>query len=829
MRRVLRTGVMCLALVLATLVVSGEEILVSGGPVKVGEEVSFAYRSPAVAVQSFVKGQPQWQIRIEDTRGTYICPHFSHFSLPDGAVAVVRSEDGSRSWTYSGQGKGDLGTSGEGFWGIHIPGQVAIVEIFSPVPLSEGAVVIDRYARGFRQGGLQDLRAADTEAICGTDDSRWAPCYESSEPTIYSEARAVARLLINGSSACTGWLVGDQGHLMTNEHCIGSSSAAANTDYEFMAEGSNCSTSCASWFACSGTVVATSATLIQLDSALDYALVKLPTNPTGTYGYMQLRDSAPSVNERIYIPQHPAGYGKKIAVESSASSDQSGYCEVYSTNQPPCSGGPGDIGYYADTQGGSSGSPVLGYSDHCVVALHHCANCPNRGVPIDAIISDLGSNVPPNAMCGGTNESPTVDITSPANGSSFEQGQSVSFAGTASDPEDGNLTSQLGWTSNLDGTIGTGGSFSTSSLSVGNHTITASVTDSGGATGSDSIQISISSGPSTCPAGSVDFNALTLTDYSNQNVTDNKVVEDGGDSLRLTGNTWVRSTSTFSITANTVIDFEFASDSEGEIHAIGFDNNDTLNDNPRHFMFWGTQNWTGTGKIEWTPEYNGSGSLQSFSIPVGDYYTGNMWMVFTNDKDSGTLNNESLFKCVRVYETDPPACDVDESFESGAGGWTNSGSSTCTTGTFVVGTPTEVVNGGVTTQVGGAYDGSNAWFTATNSSAGVNDVDGGVCITESPVYNVTASSDVTAWFFHGQRDAGDDASGDFFRLEVSINGGAWTPLAEYGDVTVNAAWTQASTTAQAGDTVQFRVQASDGSGPGDLVEAGIDAVSICSN
>ena len=46
------------------------------------------------------------------------------------------------------------------------------------------------------------------------------------------------------------------------------------------------------------------------------------------------------------------------------------------------------------------------------------------------------------------------------------------------------------WTSNIDGQIGTGGSFSTT-LSDGIHTITTSVTDSGGKTGSDSISITV--------------------------------------------------------------------------------------------------------------------------------------------------------------------------------------------------------------------------------------------------------------------------------------------------------------------------------------------------
>jgi len=174
----------------------------------------------------------------------------------------------------------------------------------------------------------------------------------------------------------------------------------------------------------------------------------------------------------------------------------------------------------------------------------------------------------------------------------------------------------------------------------------------------------------------------------------------------------------------------------------------------------------------------------------------------------------------------PPNCDVDEGFESGDGGWTNDAASSCSTGSFVVGSPTEVSNGGVITQLAGANSGSNAFFSAVNSSAGVNDVDGGECIVNSPVYSVTQASDISVAYYHGQRDAGDDA-GDFFDLEISVNGGSYTSMASFGDVTSNAVWSEANTTASAGDQVQFRVRVADGAATGDLVEAGIDDVSIC--
>ncbi len=337
--------------------------------------------------------------------------------------------------------------------------------------------------------------------------------------------------------------------------------------------------------------------------------------------------------------------------------------------------------------------------------------------------------------------------------------------------------------------------------------------------------------PSDCPAGSIDFNSLALTSYSNQNVSNGVSVANGGDTLQLTGNTWVRSTQTFNVTPNTVIEFDFSSTDQGEIHAIGFDADDTLNNAPAHFQFYGTQNWTGTGRAGVvTPGYSGSGT-QSFSIPVGQTFTGNMFLVFTNDDDAGPSANGN-FSCVRITDGGPPpgGCTVDDDFEGGAPDWFNDAASTCSTGAYVVGNPTAQSGGGVTTQVGGSNSGTNSIFTATNTSIGNADVDGGNCILGSPTWSVADASTLSVAYWHGQRDAGDDPSGDFFRLEYSTNGGSsWTTLRSNGDSQSNAAWATATASIPAGSNVALRVQCSDGAGPGDIVECGIDDVSICDN
>ncbi|MEM1085023.1 MAG: Ig-like domain-containing protein, partial [Verrucomicrobiota bacterium] len=101
------------------------------------------------------------------------------------------------------------------------------------------------------------------------------------------------------------------------------------------------------------------------------------------------------------------------------------------------------------------------------------------------------------------NTPPIVTINTPANGTAFTQGDSVSFDADATDVEDDDttLTAAISWDSNLDGSLNTGGSFSTTGLSVGVHTITASVTDSGSLSGSDSITVTVQSpgGGGTAP------------------------------------------------------------------------------------------------------------------------------------------------------------------------------------------------------------------------------------------------------------------------------------------------------------------------------------------
>ncbi|WP_405207291.1 T9SS type A sorting domain-containing protein [Aquimarina sp. LLG6339-5] len=147
--------------------------------------------------------------------------------------------------------------------------------------------------------------------------------------------------------------------------------------------------------------------------------------------------------------------------------------------------------------------------------------------------------------------------------------------------------------------------------------------------------------PPTCD--SLNFNDYAITGFSNQDSAGNFSIGNGGASISMTNNTWKFIPFNYNVTANTVIEFTFSSSSQGEIHGVGFEDDNTLTSS-RYFKVHGTQNYGVTNFDNY-----GSGST-TYVIPVGNFYTGNMdRLVFINDNDAGSGNN-STFSDVKIYE-----------------------------------------------------------------------------------------------------------------------------------------------------------------------------------
>jgi hypothetical protein len=87
---------------------------------------------------------------------------------------------------------------------------------------------------------------------------------------------------------------------------------------------------------------------------------------------------------------------------------------------------------------------------------------------------------------------PTVTIVSPNEPNAFVLKSPVRLEATAADPEDGDVSYKIAWSSSKDGGLGTG-SIVSKVLSPGLHTLTASVTDSNGVTATARVDLTVRS------------------------------------------------------------------------------------------------------------------------------------------------------------------------------------------------------------------------------------------------------------------------------------------------------------------------------------------------
>ena len=89
-------------------------------------------------------------------------------------------------------------------------------------------------------------------------------------------------------------------------------------------------------------------------------------------------------------------------------------------------------------------------------------------------------------------EQAAVHMVAAACEGAFEQRRAIAFSGAGNDPENGTLSgASLVWTSSRDGQIGTGTSFTKTTLTAGTHTITLTAKDAQGATGTATRTITI--------------------------------------------------------------------------------------------------------------------------------------------------------------------------------------------------------------------------------------------------------------------------------------------------------------------------------------------------
>ena len=224
-------------------------------------------------------------------------------------------------------------------------------------------------------------------AIIGSNQMKYASCYEKTNPTVFRKSHAVVKT--NGAS---GWNVVGGNYVLTNKHVAGEvGNKIHNLYYNYQSP------------TCDKETPASNILNIKTEKVIlaggsgseDYAVYKVDNLAYEEAGIKQIFGTL-AINSEIskhdldngvsvYIPQHPWGAYKRI----SSLRDDGGACRTLP-------GGKDNIVQYdCDTDGGSSGSAVLSEADNRVVALHFAGSTNhNLGVLGQHVYSRIKSLLP---------------------------------------------------------------------------------------------------------------------------------------------------------------------------------------------------------------------------------------------------------------------------------------------------------------------------------------------------------------------------------------------------------------------------------------------------
>lgn len=168
----------------------------------------------------------------------------------------------------------------------------------------------------------------------------------------------------------------------------------------------------------------------------------------------------------------------------------------------------------------------------------------------------------------------------------------------------------------------------------------------------------------------LDFSQATVTSYGSTADYGRVSVDDDGRTLRIGGVSYKKIPLNYTVTANTVIEFDFlgnnqaSPETKANFFGIGFDNDNTLSAN-RVFNLWGSRALSGSITTYRTYREETSDRLKSrwqhYRIPVGQFFTGTQnFLTFvqfvggTADDNAYRHDQDAAFRNVVIYE-DPHA------------------------------------------------------------------------------------------------------------------------------------------------------------------------------
>lgn len=153
----------------------------------------------------------------------------------------------------------------------------------------------------------------------------------------------------------------------------------------------------------------------------------------------------------------------------------------------------------------------------------------------------------------------------------------------------------------------------------------------------------------TCSPDAIDFTQVELESLADQDLGGTVEVLDQGCTLKMTGNTWKLLKNNYKFTANTVVELDFYSPREGDMHGIGvYAEKPESALRSRTFNFYGSgRYWGVAGRASGKDSYNSWGRYQT--LRFSRIFEGNEKLGFINDDDSN-VGAEGYFRNVRIFE-----------------------------------------------------------------------------------------------------------------------------------------------------------------------------------
>ena len=332
-------------------------------------------------------GDKLWHLTITCPGAKSINLLYDKYWLPEGAKLFVYSKDKTRS-IGAFTSKNNKGTKDElrGFATGLVYSDTVVVEYYEPKEVAyKGVVSIAYVVHGYRYIGLKNGQYGYSGS-CQVNVN----CPEGQE--WQNEKNAVALIIIDGSSLCTGSLINttnndNSPYLLTADHCLKGRDALGNTNCDYWTfmwhyETPGCSNPInePSYYSTTG------ATVVANNSVSDFALLSLTEDPQNnpnikTY-YLGWDNSGNSGTGGVGI-HHPVGDVKKIStyfyqpistdygssIQNSSSSHWRVIWNATTTN-------------HGTTEGGSSGSALLNKSHRIIGQLHGGGSfCDNLNAP----------------------------------------------------------------------------------------------------------------------------------------------------------------------------------------------------------------------------------------------------------------------------------------------------------------------------------------------------------------------------------------------------------------------------------------------------------------